>query len=91
MREADRRLGFIKAVAPRLSDERQMGKVRHDVAALLRQRVMALCAGWPADAIRLDACDAPAGAGAFYAKCGFRAVGRATYRGCPFEYFEQLL
>src|SRR6266550_2245127 len=27
---------------------------------------------WPADAIRLDAYDAPAGAGDFYVKCGFR-------------------
>jgi GNAT superfamily N-acetyltransferase len=30
---------------------------------------------WPADAIRLDAFDADAGAGGFYAKCGFREVG----------------
>jgi ribosomal protein S18 acetylase RimI-like enzyme len=43
-----------------------------------------------ADAIRLDAYDSPAGAGAFYAKCGFREVGRATYRGCPLRYFELL-
>jgi GNAT superfamily N-acetyltransferase len=46
---------------------------------------------WPADAIRLDAYDAPAGAGPFYAKCGFRNVGRAEYRGCPLLYFERLL
>jgi hypothetical protein len=46
MREADRRLGLIKAVAGRLSDKRQRGKVRHEAATLLRQRVMALCAGW---------------------------------------------
>lgn len=33
-------------------------------------------------AIRLDAydVDSDAGAGAFYAKCGFREIGRATYR-----------
>jgi hypothetical protein len=46
MREADRRLGLIKAVAGRLSDKRQQGKVRHEAATLLRQRVMALSAGW---------------------------------------------
>src|SRR5687767_15431919 len=31
---------------------------------------------WPADAIRLDAYDAIAGAGSFYAKCGFTKRGR---------------
>ncbi len=46
MREADRRLGLIKAVAGRLEDGRQRGKVRHQAVTLLRQRVMALCAGW---------------------------------------------
>ena len=46
---------------------------------------------WPADAIRLDAYDAAAGAGAFYAKCGFREVARADYRGVPLIYFELLL
>jgi hypothetical protein len=46
MREVDRRLGLIKSVASRISDKRQKGKVRHEVATLLRQRVMALCAGW---------------------------------------------
>ncbi|HWA08228.1 MAG TPA: GNAT family N-acetyltransferase [Opitutaceae bacterium] len=42
---------------------------------------------WPADAICLDAY-AAAGAGGFYAKCGFKEVGRATYRGCPLAYYE---
>jgi hypothetical protein len=46
MREADRRLGLIKAVAARLNDRRQRGKVQHEAVTLLRQRVMALCAGW---------------------------------------------
>jgi GNAT superfamily N-acetyltransferase len=50
-----------------------------------------ICRRWPADAIRLDAYDAPAGAGPFYAKCGFRKVGRAKYRGCPLLYFEWLI
>ena len=50
-----------------------------------------VCRGWLADALRLDAYDAPAGAGGFYAKCGFRNVGRAEYRGCPLLYFEWLI
>lgn len=44
-----------------------------------------------ANAIRLDAYNAPAGAGEFYAKCGFQEVGRASYRGCPLRYFEMIL
>ena len=47
--------------------------------------------GWPADAIRLDAYDAEAGAGAFYEKCGFREVGRVAYRGVPLVYYERLI
>jgi GNAT superfamily N-acetyltransferase len=46
---------------------------------------------WPADAIRLDAYDAAAGAGRFYARCGYTEVGRVTYRGTPLIYFEQEL
>ena len=46
MREADRQLGLIKSVAARLGDKWQRGKVRHEAVTLLRQRVMALCAGW---------------------------------------------
>jgi GNAT superfamily N-acetyltransferase len=45
---------------------------------------------WPADAIRLDAFDADAGAGGFYARCGFTEVGRASYRDTPHIYFEAL-
>lgn len=46
---------------------------------------------WPATAIRLDAYDAVYGAGDFYHKCGFREVGRATYRSAPLIYFELVL
>jgi len=45
----------------------------------------------PGDAIRLDAYDAPAGAGPFYAKCGFTERGRVTYRGVPLVYYEWLV
>jgi GNAT superfamily N-acetyltransferase len=50
-----------------------------------------IAAGLSADAIRLDAYDGPAGAGAFYAKCGYREVGRAVYRKNPLVYFETLI
>jgi GNAT superfamily N-acetyltransferase len=46
---------------------------------------------WPADAIRLDAWDAKAGAGAFYAKNGFRECGRVVYKGDPLMYYELML
>ena len=46
---------------------------------------------WPADALRLDAYDAEAGAGQFYARCGFREVGRNTYRAVALIYYETLL
>jgi GNAT superfamily N-acetyltransferase len=46
---------------------------------------------WPAEAIRLDAYDAKAGAGGFYARCGYAEVGRVTYRKAPLIYYENLL
>jgi GNAT superfamily N-acetyltransferase len=48
-------------------------------------------AEWPAEAIRLDAYDGPAGAGTFYAKCGFSERGRVSYRATPLIYYEMLL
>jgi GNAT superfamily N-acetyltransferase len=52
------------------------------------EEILRIAREWPADAIRLDAYDASAGAGAFYAKCGFREVGRVIYRNNPLVYFE---
>jgi GNAT superfamily N-acetyltransferase len=46
---------------------------------------------WPADAIRLDAYDSPAGASPFCVACGFRSRGRVKYKGTPLRYFEMLL
>ena len=46
---------------------------------------------WPADAIRLDAYDAEAGAGSFYVKCGFEERGQVIYKGDPLRYYELLL
>lgn len=51
----------------------------------------AIAAAWPADAIRLDAYDAAAGAGSFYAKCGYRERGHVVYKGNPLVYYELLL
>ena len=50
-----------------------------------------LVRAWPADALRLDAYDARAGAGTFYCKCGFREVGRTSYRSVPLIYYELLV
>ena len=63
---------------------------RQGIGRLCLEEVKKTCRQWPADALRLDADDAPAGAGLFYGKCGFREVGRASYRGCPLVYFEML-
>lgn len=45
----------------------------------------------PGHAIRLDAFDASAGAGGFYAKCGYVERGRIVFRTAPLIYFERLL
>ena len=64
---------------------------RQGIGRHLVEEAKAVAAAWPGDAIRLDAYAAEAGAGGFYAKCGFREVGRVTYRGVPLIYFEHLL
>jgi GNAT superfamily N-acetyltransferase len=61
------------------------------VGRLLLKEAENVARAWPADAIRLDAFDAEAGAGAFYAKCGFREVARVTYKRNPLVYFEMVL
>ncbi len=45
LRQVDRRLGPSAAVASRLEDERQPGRIRHRMADLLRQRVFAIALG----------------------------------------------
>ena len=55
------------------------------------EQAKTFCRSWPADAIRLDAYDATAGAGGFYAACGFRDVGHVVYRTVPLIYFEWLV
>jgi GNAT superfamily N-acetyltransferase len=64
---------------------------RRGIGRLCIEEAKHLAQKWPGDAIRLDAYDAEAGAGEFYFKCGFREVGRATFRNCPLIYFEMML
>jgi GNAT superfamily N-acetyltransferase len=64
---------------------------RAGIGRRLLQEASTVARAWPADAIRLDSYDADAGAGPFYAKCGFREVGRVKYRGNPLIYFELVL
>jgi ribosomal protein S18 acetylase RimI-like enzyme len=71
------------AVAP----ERQ----RQGIGRNMLDQALLLAAQWPGDAIRLDAYDNESGAGGFYEKCGFREVGRVSYRRTPLIYFEFVL
>jgi ribosomal protein S18 acetylase RimI-like enzyme len=64
---------------------------RKGVGRLILQEAEAIARAWPGDAIRLDAWDAAAGAGSFYAKCGFREVARVVYKTAPLVYYEQVL
>jgi GNAT superfamily N-acetyltransferase len=64
---------------------------RQGIGRLCLEDVKRIVREWPADAVRLDAYDAVAGAGEFYRKCGFREVGRVSYRKVPLIYFEMLL
>jgi ribosomal protein S18 acetylase RimI-like enzyme len=64
---------------------------RQGVGRRCLEEAKRLAMAWPADCLRLDAYDAEAGAGAFYARCGFKEVGRNTYRAVPLIYFEAQL
>ncbi len=64
------------------------GKVENEVTAKKKKPVKEAL---PVTAIRLDAWDSTAGAGPFYAKCGYREVARVDYRGNPLIYYELLL
>ena len=64
---------------------------RRGVGRGLLEEAERIVRAWPAEAIRLDAYDAAAGAGGFYASCGYREVGRVVYRSVPLIYYERLL
>jgi hypothetical protein len=46
LKAAERRLGIIAALADCMKDERQAGKVEHELGELLTQRVMAIACGY---------------------------------------------
>ncbi len=52
------------------------------------EQVKRIAIEWPVRVVRLDAYDAPAGAGDFYRKAGWTEVHRAPYNGTPLIYFE---
>jgi GNAT superfamily N-acetyltransferase len=64
---------------------------RRGIGRSILEDAMRIARQWPADAIRLDAWDAEAGAGAFYATCGFVERGHVIYRANPLVYFERVL
>jgi ribosomal protein S18 acetylase RimI-like enzyme len=64
---------------------------RQGVGRAMLEDVKRIAKAWPGDAIRLDAYDLSGGGGGFYAKCGYREMGRVTYRSAPLIYYELLL
>ena len=46
LQAAERRLGIIAALADCMQDDREAGKVRHEMEELLTQRVMAIACGY---------------------------------------------
>ena len=64
---------------------------RKGVGRAIMKEAKRIAREWPSQAIRLDAWDAKAGAGEFYAKCGFREVGRVVYKAAPLVYYEMVL
>ena len=64
---------------------------RQGIGTLCLQEAKRIAETWPADAIRLDAYDAKAGGGGFYARCGWTERGRVSYRGAPLIYYEFVL
>jgi GNAT superfamily N-acetyltransferase len=67
------------------------GRQRQGIGRRCLEEALRLARAWPAQAICLDAYDAAAGAGGFYARCGFREAGRKVYRGVPLVYYERLV
>lgn len=66
-------------------------KQRRGIGRFCLQEALRIAKDWPADAIRLDAYDAKAGGGGFYAACGWSERGRVSYRGAPLIYYEFVL
>ena len=65
-------------------------KQRQGIGGRCMKEAERIARALPADALRLDAYDAKAGAGGFYANCGLVERGRVSYRGAPLIYFESV-
>ena len=65
-------------------------KQRQGIGSRCMKEAGRIARSFPADALRLDAYDAKAGAGGFYANCGLVERGRVSYRGAPLIYFESV-
>jgi GNAT superfamily N-acetyltransferase len=76
---------YLLAMAVR--PERQ----RQGIGRWCMGEVERIAKAWPADGIRLDAYDADAGAGEFYARCGCEEMGRRVHRGAALVYYECLI
>jgi len=61
---------------------------RRGIGRALMAEALRVARELKANAIRLDAYDADAGAGEFYRRCGYRQRGKKAYRGVPLVYFE---
>ncbi len=68
-----------------------VGYQSHGLGRRALEGARAIALAWPADSIRLDSYDAAAGAGRFYAKCGFQPRGHVSFKGEVLEYYELLL
>ena len=66
-------------------------KQRQGLGRQCLEEAKRIARAWPADAIRLDAYDADAGAGRFYVRCGYSERGRITYRDAPLIYYELVI
>ena len=64
---------------------------RRGIGRALLHEALRVARALSADALRLDAYDADAGAGGFYRRCGYRRAGRKSYRGVPLVYFECMI
>ncbi|HEU5292814.1 MAG TPA: GNAT family N-acetyltransferase [Cyclobacteriaceae bacterium] len=80
-----KRVLYLLAMAVNPSEQKS------GVGGQLIKEAKRIATDWPAEAIRLDAYDAVAGAGDFYRKSGFNERGRVVYRNVPLIYFEMIL
>jgi predicted N-acetyltransferase YhbS len=64
---------------------------RKGIGRLLLKQAEEIARAWPANAIRLDAFDAPVGGGPFYVKYGYREVAHVVYKKDALIYFEKIL